>query len=83
MLKQDLASQPESLQRLHFVDQPESALDGVDALVIVTEWKAFRSPDFEVMRSEMKHPVIFDGRNLFDPASMKTQGFEYFGIGRS
>ncbi|CAJ0723334.1 MULTISPECIES: UDP-glucose dehydrogenase family protein [Pseudomonadota] len=83
VLKQDLASQPESLQRLHFVDQPESALDGVDALVIVTEWKAFRSPDFEVMRSEMKHPVIFDGRNLFDPASMKTQGFEYFGIGRS
>lgn len=83
VLVQDLAGQAEALQRLHFVDQPESALGGVDALVIVTEWKAFRSPDFEAMRGEMKHPVIFDGRNLFDPVSMKKQGFEYFGIGRS
>ncbi|MGO4325670.1 UDP-glucose/GDP-mannose dehydrogenase family protein [Cupriavidus sp. 2TAF22] len=83
VLAQDLADMPEALPHLHFADQPEAALDGVDALVIVTEWKAFRSPDFEAMRSEMKTPLIFDGRNLFDPTSMKKQGFEYFGIGRS
>ncbi|NUA25411.1 UDP-glucose dehydrogenase family protein [Cupriavidus basilensis] len=83
VLEQDLAGKQGALEHLHFVDQPESALVGVDALIIVTEWKAFRSPDFDAMRRNMKNPLIFDGRNLFDPSSMKKQGFEYFGIGRS
>ncbi|AJG20591.1 UDP-glucose dehydrogenase [Cupriavidus basilensis] len=83
VLAQDLADRDGALEHLHFVDQPESALVGVDALIIVTEWKAFRSPDFDAMRRDMKNPLIFDGRNLFDPSSMKKQGFEYFGIGRS
>jgi UDPglucose 6-dehydrogenase len=58
------------------------ALAGADALVIVTEWKAFRSPDFERIRAALKQPVIFDGRNLFDPARLREAGFEYFAIGR-
>jgi UDPglucose 6-dehydrogenase len=58
------------------------ALEGADALLIVTEWKQYRTPDFERMRSLMKQPVIFDGRNLFDPASLSALGFEYQGIGR-
>ena len=51
--------------------------------MIVTEWKSFRSPDLEGIRAALKEPVIFDGRNLFDPAAMKAAGFEYFAVGRS
>ena len=58
------------------------ALDGADALVIVTEWKEFRSPDFEHLKKVLKSPVVFDGRNLYDPVSMKKQGFKYYAIGR-
>ena len=58
------------------------ALDGADALVIVTEWKEFRSPDFDHLKKTLKAPVIFDGRNLYDPAMMKKQGFKYYAIGR-
>ena len=67
---------------LSFADSKETALDGADALVIVTEWKEFRSPDFEDIRSRMKAPLIFDGRNLFDPDFVRKQGFEYRAIGR-
>jgi UDPglucose 6-dehydrogenase len=58
------------------------ALDGADALVIVTEWKEFRSPDFEHLKKVLKAPVVFDGRNLYDPVAMKKQGFKYYAIGR-
>jgi UDPglucose 6-dehydrogenase len=58
------------------------ALDGADALIIVTEWKEFRSPDFDHLKKTLKAPVIFDGRNLYDPASMKKLGFKYYAIGR-
>jgi UDPglucose 6-dehydrogenase len=58
------------------------ALDGADALIIVTEWKEFRSPDFDHLKKTLKAPVIFDGRNLYDPASLKKQGFKYYAIGR-
>jgi UDPglucose 6-dehydrogenase len=68
--------------RLAYVDRPMAALEGADALVIVTEWKEFRSPDFEAIRSELRHPVIFDGRNMYDTAVMKRAGLEYHGIGR-
>jgi UDPglucose 6-dehydrogenase len=57
-------------------------LEGADALVIVTEWKEFRSPDFDLLKMQLKTPVIFDGRNLYDPAFMKKLGFTYYAIGR-
>jgi UDPglucose 6-dehydrogenase len=67
---------------LAFAATPIDAVKGADALLIVTEWKAFRSPDFVRMRSLMRQPVIFDGRNLFDPQQIAEAGFEYLGIGR-
>jgi len=60
----------------------EAALMGADALVIMTEWKNFRVPDFERMKTALKTPAIFDGRNLFEPARMRERGFDYFSIGR-
>jgi UDPglucose 6-dehydrogenase len=60
----------------------EEALEGADALAIVTEWKEFRSPDFERIKKELKAPVIFDGRNLYDPSFVAKQGFTYYAIGR-
>jgi UDPglucose 6-dehydrogenase len=67
---------------LDFADSPIDALPGADALVIVTEWKAFKSPDFNVIKARLKQPVIFDGRNLFEPRDLKALGIEYHGIGR-
>jgi len=67
---------------LSYAESPLAAVDGADALVIVTEWKAFRSPDFEGMRERLKAPLIFDGRNMYDPSFVKDAGFEYFAIGR-
>jgi UDPglucose 6-dehydrogenase len=66
-----------------FADSAEAALDDADALVIVTEWNEFRSPDFDLIRRELKAPLIFDGRNLFEPEQMKSQGFEYVAFGRT
>jgi UDPglucose 6-dehydrogenase len=60
----------------------EAALRGADALVIMTEWQVFRAPDFELLRERLKAPVIFDGRNLYDPARMAKKGFAYYAIGR-
>ena len=60
----------------------EAALAGADALVIMTEWKNFRVPDFDRIKSSLKTPVIFDGRNLFEPARMRERGLDYFSIGR-
>ncbi|MSP97119.1 MAG: UDP-glucose/GDP-mannose dehydrogenase family protein [Betaproteobacteria bacterium] len=59
-----------------------AALEGCDALCVVTEWQEFRSPDFEALKARLKTPVIFDGRNLYDPAAMRRLGLEYFPIGR-
>lgn len=67
---------------LSFAVNPNEALDGADALIIVTEWKEFRSPDFEEITKRLKTPVIFDGRNLYDPDLMQSQGIDYFPIGR-
>jgi UDPglucose 6-dehydrogenase len=58
------------------------ALEGCDALAIVTEWREFRSPDFAAMRTALRRPLIFDGRNLYDPPMVRAHGFEYFPIGR-
>lgn len=67
---------------LMLTSHPMEALRDADALLIVTEWKAFRSPDFAAMKALLRQPVIFDGRNLYDPATMRREGFEYFPIGR-
>jgi len=67
---------------LTLTSRAREALDGADALVIVTEWKEFRSPDFDHLKKTLKAPVIFDGRNLYDPVAMKKQGFRYYAIGR-
>ena len=60
----------------------EAALQNADALIICTEWSAFRAPDFEFIKAQLKHPVIFDGRNLYDPVHMREKGIIYYGIGR-
>jgi UDPglucose 6-dehydrogenase len=67
---------------LELVKDPYDALIDADGLIIVTEWKVFRSPDLDDMLSKMKAPIIFDGRNIFQPATIRKAGFEYFGIGR-
>jgi UDPglucose 6-dehydrogenase len=59
------------------------ALDKADALVIFTDWQEFRNPDFEVIAGKLKKPVIFDGRNLYDPSYVRKQGFEYHSVGRA
>jgi UDPglucose 6-dehydrogenase len=71
------------LARVDFKTTPMDTLTGAEALVIVTEWKAFRSPDFEQIKARLKQPVIIDGRNLFEPPLMTGLGIEYHGIGRS
>ena len=68
--------------RLVLCPSAEDAVKGADALAVATEWREFRSPDFGALRSSLKAPVIFDGRNVFEPEHMKRIGFEYFGIGR-
>ena len=68
--------------QLKLVSSSTAALEGADALVIVTEWQEFRSPDFDGIRSALKHPVIVDGRNLYDPALVARHGLRYFAIGR-
>jgi UDPglucose 6-dehydrogenase len=69
-------------RRVSFAQSPLAALEGADALAVVTEWQEFRSPDFEVIRASLKTPAIFDGRNLYDPRELKRHGIEYFPIGR-
>jgi len=68
--------------RVTFADDALEAAGGADALAIVTEWKAFRSPDFDELKRRLASPVIFDGRNLYEPAAVRAHGFEYFPIGR-
>lgn len=81
-LELDFQLQSELLKQVTMVKTPEEALTQASALIIVTEWKAFRSPDFDILKQKMKTPIIFDGRNLYEPQTMKDLGFEYQGIGR-
>lgn len=67
---------------LHYAATPLEACEGADALVIVTEWSTFRSPDFDALKATLRTPVLFDGRNLFDPDVPRSFGFEYHSIGR-
>jgi UDPglucose 6-dehydrogenase len=78
----DFADELHFLSAITWHDQPMQALQGADALVIATEWKAYRSPDFAALKLALKQAVIFDGRNLYDPAVVRDAGFEYVGIGR-
>jgi UDPglucose 6-dehydrogenase len=70
------------VEGLSFAASATEALADADALVIVTEWREFRSPDFDDIRTRLKQPIVFDGRNLFEPAAMKELGFEYHCVGR-
>jgi len=67
---------------LTLCDSAQAALHGADALAILTEWQEFRSPDFEHIKQTLSEPVIFDGRNLYDPSILHAAGFAYYGIGR-
>jgi UDPglucose 6-dehydrogenase len=68
--------------KVEIVDSAMAALEGADALAIVTEWQEFRSPDFAAIKAKLKTPAIFDGRNLYDPAVLRSLGLEYYPIGR-
>ena len=78
----DMSDCAELLEGLSFHDDPLDAAQGADALLIMTEWKSFRSPDFHALKQALAAPVIFDGRNIYDPQLIIDQGFEYVGIGR-
>jgi len=67
---------------LHFADSADAALQGADALLVVTEWKEFRNPDFDAIKASLRQPEIFDGRNLYEPALMRSLGLVYHGVGR-
>jgi UDPglucose 6-dehydrogenase len=62
--------------------ESRSICAGADGLIIVTEWREFRSPDFDTLKAKLKSPVIFDGRNLYDPVLVRRLGFAYLAIGR-
>jgi UDPglucose 6-dehydrogenase len=81
-LNADLASAPGALARVHYADNPLDALDGADALLLITEWKCFQNPDFQAMTRRMRRPIVFDGRNIYDPQQMQEYGITYRGIGR-
>ncbi len=83
VLELDFADAPQLLKNISYAVNPMDALDKADALAIVTEWKAFRSPNFDQVKARLKNPVIFDGRNLFEPSVMSGLDIEYHGIGRS
>jgi UDPglucose 6-dehydrogenase len=82
VLALDLDDAPALLEKLQFMHKPTAAVQGADALIIVTEWKAYRSPNWPALKTAMKATVIFDGRNLYEPRDIKSQGIEYHGIGR-
>ena len=69
-------------QKITFGGNMYEILENADALIIVTEWNTFRTPDFNKMKSLMKSPCIFDGRNLFELQDIEEEGFEYYSIGR-
>jgi UDPglucose 6-dehydrogenase len=64
-------------------DSADHALEGSDVLMVITEWSEFRSPDFERIRRVLRQPVVFDGRNLYDPEQLTSLGVSYYSIGRS
>jgi UDPglucose 6-dehydrogenase len=69
--------------RIQLAPTNYGCIEGADALLIVTEWQAFRNPNFERMKTVMRQPVIFDGRNIYDPVHLRQLGFTYYSVGRS
>jgi UDPglucose 6-dehydrogenase len=69
--------------RVRFAGNPYAAVDGAEALFLVTEWNEFRQPDFGRIREMMTTPVLFDGRNIWNPVRLREQGFTYYGVGRA
>lgn len=82
VLSRDLADMPGAIDAVRFYENQMDALEDADALLVVTEWKSFRSPDFDEIKRRMHAPVVFDGRNLYDPQIMRKLGIEYYAIGR-
>ena len=82
VLALDFCDAPYLLNSIHFVDKPMDAVRGADALVIVTEWKAYRSPNWAALKAVMNATVIFDGRNLYEPQAMQESDMHYVAIGR-
>jgi len=82
VLETDLADLTDCNNRLRFASSAEDTLEGADALIIATEWKSFKSPDFEALKSTLSESLIFDGRNLYEPAEMRKRGLEYVAVGR-
>jgi UDPglucose 6-dehydrogenase len=68
--------------KVEWCSESYDALKGADGLILATEWNEFRSPDFDQMKTMMKQPVIFDGRNVFEPSFVRSKGFSYYCIGR-
>ena len=68
--------------RIQYASNNYGCIEGADALLVVTEWQVFRNPNFARMTAAMRQPVVFDGRNIFDPAHMRQLGFTYYSIGR-
>ena len=81
-IRKSVSAEDLAAGRLHFCDEQYDALEGVDALVLMTEWKQFRNPDFDRMKRALRTAVIFDGRNQYDPDELRALGFDYYGIGR-
>jgi UDPglucose 6-dehydrogenase len=81
VLAEDLGASVLGDSRVLYAESPMKAVQDADALIVMTEWKAFKSPNFAALKSALKQPIVFDGRNLYDPA-IRNQGFEYFAIGR-
>ena len=77
-----LKHQGTDLSGVSFAESSYAALEGADGLALVTEWNEFRTPDFAKIKTMLKQPVIFDGRNLWKPESLRKHGFTYYGIGR-
>jgi UDPglucose 6-dehydrogenase len=83
LIAQDLADAPHCLERLSYADKPMDAVDGAHALIVVTEWKAYRSPNLRALKAALITGTIFDGRNLYEPHQLTAAGLSYLGIGRN
>ncbi len=82
VLALDLADINDGPQHITFFHHSLGALKDADALIIMTEWKAYRSPDFAKVKQRLRHPIIFDGRNLYEPEDVVAAGLQYWGVGR-
>ena len=71
------------IKNIEYVDSKYKALENSDALILLTEWKEFRAPDFSEIKKHLKNPIIFDGRNQYNTFDLKEEGFEYFQIGKN